>query len=221
MDYDLTQLVGWARRLSRDEVVEGREVFVSDGVGEIELSATGSITLNEITSDGDDVSTDDVELISKTVVFSDAADVPEGARVVIRYNNSSYSDTQVSERVTDAAREVGSDLEIEWEIDTEGFLIIDVPDAEVVTFRNQDKLNPLVEKLIALKAGINLYTDKANKASDEALLVRDGDTTLDTSKAAAAGSKTLERMNHDYREALRAALTRRLQGLSGEGSISE
>lgn len=219
MTYDLTLLTDWIRRLGRDRIAAGRETFTSDGTGEVELTSTGSITLTQVTVDGDPVTLNtQVTLSNRVLTFTDPQDAPSGARIVVEYTNSGYTNGEVAEFAVDAARIVGSDLGIQWFVDVSGSQVTDIPDAIVVTVGAHTFLDATVEKLIALKAGLNMYTEKATRAADDAILVKDGDTLIDTSKAAAAGRNALERMTDEYATALKDALVRRQQGYGVEGS---
>ncbi len=219
MNYDLTQLTEWVRRLARDKIAGARETFTSDGTGEIDLAATGYIVLTSVKVDGDDMDiTQDVSVEVRTLIFDDPQDAPDGSVVVARYNNAGYSDDEIGQFLVDAAKRVGGDLSVPWLVNPDTFGITDIPDIEFVTIGASTVLLPLIENLIAMRAGANAYAEKANRASDDAIMVKDGDTLIDTSKAALAGKAALERMETDYASNLAEAMTRRQKGAGWSGS---
>ena len=217
LTYDLTQLNGWVRRLSRDEMGVVRDVVTSDGSGAVALSATGTINLTSVMVDGSGIPGTDTSVIGSTLLFDPVTDAPEGAQVVALYTNTLYSDDQIDAWLADAAVDVGADLNIHWKVDPTGYAILNVPTHpcdDTQTINGVTYLHPILVKLIVLKSAVFVYADKSNTASDDAAIIRDGDTLIDTSKAATAAANTLVRMEKDYAKALDSALIRRQHGAS-------
>jgi hypothetical protein len=212
--YALANLVPWVRRQSRDSITRSRESFTSDGTGVFTLSASGFIQLVSITSDGDPIDPQTEANLTVATLVLDPNDVVDQAEVIVVYDVATFTDADIENFIADAARAVGSDLHIDWLVtEVSGHWILDyVPDVEFVTLGSTTVLNLTVEKLIAMRAGTQAYKFKVAQRSDQAILVQDGSTRIDTSKAATAGGKTLEMMESQYRRELMDAKNRRFHG---------
>lgn len=209
MTYDLFNLVGWVRRMARDEVVSGREVFRATDDGEIQLSATGMIQIRSVTADGVAVAAADRPLVGRTLVFTSLV---TDSRIVVVYNSASYTDLAILARIVDAARAVGADLRLNWVVNESTSVIEGIPAGATIVANSATVLEPLIETLIVHRAALDIYVDKGNRAADDAILVRDGDTTIDTSKAAASSHRTIERMQQGYDRFRVEVIRRRLMG---------
>ena len=64
---------------------------------------------------------------------------------------------------------------------------------------------------------MDIYAQKANEAADKAILVKDGDTTIDTSKTSASSERTLLRFQKRYDQQLRHLRSVLQQGVTGIG----
>jgi hypothetical protein len=61
-----------------------------------------------------------------------------------------------------------------------------------------------IQKLIVLQAALSIASDKGNQAADDAIVVRDNKTLIDTSKASASSEAALKRFQKNYDTALLA-----------------
>jgi hypothetical protein len=206
----------FVRRLARDSVTRAREEFISAGTGQFTLNANGDIKIVSITSDGTPIDPETAASLQVNTLILDPNDVPDQSIVVVTYDNSAYTNAEIEAFLADAASIVGADLGIMWLVIEEdgSWRITSIPDSEIDTVGSTQVLNATIVKLIALRGGIGTYQDKANRRADQAIMVRDGTTTIDTSKAASTGTRTLFNMETDYQVALKYALSRRFKGHS-------
>lgn len=204
--YDMTEMIGWARRVAGDQVgsefeeieAEGQSVFTisSDGFTEVTAVTVDSVALSagDYTASGIDVN-----IITPPAV---------GAVVRVTYDAAAFTDGQIGSFLSDAANEVIADLHLHAYVDETDF--VDEND----TLVTDGRLHPQIARLIALKAAINARGDLTNTAADDAITVRDGDTSIDLSKGAWSGEKVMARLQMQYKEAMTRAATARFVGRS-------
>jgi hypothetical protein len=207
MEYELNELIGWARRSGGDRLTRQRDSLTTDGTADLVLSNDGYIVVNVVKLAGEDLTTADYTLDGNVITFDPVP--PDQTSVIVGYQNATYSDTEVLGFLLDAARDVKADLSLKAQIAPSGYRVID-PDAKLITAPNE--MNQDVERLIAMRAGINIRTDVANGAGGDAIMIKDGDTTIDTAATAKANESVLKRMNAEYDEKVRKALANRLTG---------
>jgi hypothetical protein len=80
--------------------------------------------------------------------------------------------------------------------------IVDLPVAALNAAA--DDLDMGIQKLIVLQAALSIASDKGNQAADDAIVVRDNKTLIDTSKASASSEAALKRFQKNYDTALLA-----------------
>ncbi len=74
-----------------------------------------------------------------------------------------------------------------------------------------------IENLIVLRAAITLREDIAAGAAGDAILIKDGDTTIDTSKTAAGNENRLKAMKSEFNDAFNIVVINRTQGVGSDG----
>lgn len=207
--YDLTTLTEVVRRLGNDMVKTYREPSVSDGSGSLTLNNDGDITLTSVTVDGDVQDSGDYSLSSNVVVFDFAPTA--NAAIVVLYTRSQYTDTEIENFVLDAARMVQGDLDTTWLLDRDAKTINDVNSEFYVTARSDWRAE--IEQLLYMRSAMVVRESLTQQAADDAILIRDGDTIIDTSKAAAAQAKQATGMLSRYDAILRDVQQSRFTGL--------
>lgn len=211
MNYDLKKLVEWTRRAAGDRVRSVREVQVGIGIPTLTLANEGFITLRTLLVDRAVVKLTDVEVDGNTLTFQD--DLAEGAEVIVTYGQARYNNTEILEFLGDGAMAVSGDLRIGWTVSKSSGMISNIPDKLITgTPATGIDLDARVQKLLAYRASLDIYTDKANLAADRAISVRDGDTSIDTSKTSGSSEKAVERLTERYQEALQVANSELFRG---------
>jgi len=207
--YNLNKLIAWARRAAGDRAQRTREIFAGDGeTVEFTLGNEGGILIGSISADGQVVRTgSDYAICDNVLTFQVAPD--DASRIVVIYSFTRYTDEEILEFLVDAATIVGGDIHVAWTITRSGVLN-NVPDDLAVG----TDLDHAVQKLIVYAAADVILTDKSNTAADEAIMVRDGSTTIDTSRASGASGKSLDRSSQRYKEALVLYRSRKFRGQS-------
>lgn len=213
MNYSLAGLIDWARREGGDRIVRTTDNLTSDGTSVMTLNNTGAITVFSVRAAGILVDSDDYTVEENLIVFDTA--LPDGTSVTVVYGQSVYTNIEILEFVVDAAKTVKSELVLGYDV----IHVLDSLDADVSDLTGivyaTDKMDQTIEKLIALKAGIKIRTDLANTAAGDAIMVRDGDTTIDTAKTAQGNETVLKRMIEGYAAHLRTAIVNRTVGVRG------
>jgi len=204
--FDLTSLVDWTRRSCGDRPVSVREQIVSDGTAVITLSNDGTITLAAVSIDGTIVDITTLVVSGSIVTFPNP--LTAASVVTVTYTYTTYSDDDLQEFITDAANSVQGDLPANWEVADNTITTQDVP----LMNCEQSSLKMLVQRLLIAKAALNVSSDKADTAGDDAITVKDGDTTIDTSKTSAATMKSLQVKEDRYDKMLTDTRSRLFRG---------
>jgi hypothetical protein len=211
MTYDLSNLVSWARRTGADTLTRTRDTLITDGTTDVTMSSTGNIEIVSVRVGGvtQDPSTYDVEV--STIVFNDAP--ASGLNVIVLYDTSTYTDAQVLEYVSDSLHYVVSKLALfGWQFNTTDPLHPLANDPHDHDIPQTNVMQQALEALIALGAGIQIRKDMAGTAGRDAILIKDGDTTIDTSKTANASEKVLKRMQAEYDNLMNVTIANRTRG---------
>lgn len=198
-----------------DVVALETEVIESEGDSIITLSAEGFVRVRSISVDGD-LLQDGIDYTSEgsIVTFLPASGrndpTVDGSRIIAIYNNAVYSDNDIVAFLEDAASDVAGDLTFYWEIGNG-----EINDVCNVLFPyNDNRIDHQVLRLLALKVGLNIRNDINNNAADDAISVRDGETSIDLSKSAQSGERVLSRSQRDYLSAMHRTATNRFRGLA-------
>lgn len=212
MDFDLTELAEWARRTASDRPASFNELLTGNGGVSYTINNDGDIALTSVTIDNDPVDIDTITVSGSQITFDTPAS--DGANIEVNYTRQQYSEEELLDVICDAAREVGVDLEINWLVNVAGRRITNINEAEFIAPDGSTTLtlNPLITRLIVLKVDLVISTDKSNRATDDAILIKDGDTTIDTSRGAGAQSGSLTRKYDAYQKVLTNAKSRRFKG---------
>lgn len=214
MVFDLSKLVEWTRRACGDRPRRVRELIDGDGGAEYVLGNEGSVTLITITLDGNllDLAAD-VSVDENILTFANAVD--DTTSMVINYSLTRYPTSDVVQFLVDAALSVQADMSLGWAVSKTGR--VTTTDAALCTGDGTDIL-PIFQKLIVYRASLDMYGDKANQAADDAIMVKDGDTTIDTSKTSGSSESAMKRLQTRYEVALREARASRFRGLGMDHS---
>jgi len=206
--YELSGLVARTRRDAGDMLRRQEETIVASGSRRVPLGAQYHVVLVDVeVDDAPPPSGMTVTLSGTTLVFDPVLE--EGSEVLVTYDAARFTDPEVIEFLADASRTVASDIVGPWSTDSEEATITDLTNTYV---RADDTIVDTLAKLLSLKAAIQIVSSKANSAADDAILIRDGDTTIDTSKGAGAIDKRLTALSRDYGDAWRRALANRFTG---------
>lgn len=212
MDFALSSLIGWSRRQSTDQPLPYAELLIGNGGSSYTLNNDGSIDLTSVTLDQVDLNLSEVTASGSQLFFN--ADVDTGVNIDVNYNRSQYDDDQLKDFLCDAAIGVGIDLDIHWLVDYQTSTITNIDEAEfVLAYGNTiSDLDPVIQRLIVIKVDSIVASDKSNAATDDAIMIKDGDTTINTSLGSGAQGKSMERKQAKYQVSLTQALRRRFSG---------
>jgi hypothetical protein len=215
MIYDLNDLVAWTRRHGGDTVQSTNERATSDGTRRVLINNEGNIAVDRF--DLQFVTLEegtDYEVEGNIITLT--ADPVEGDDIFILYRVSRYTDREILDFLVDASRGVKADMKFTYSVD-EASATIEDTESEMFDGNEEGVSKPYaeIEQLIVYRAGALLYAHKTNQAADDAILIRDGDTTIDTSKTAASTDKALTRLGSMYTAAV---LRARSEGFMGTAS---
>lgn len=208
-DYDLSLQIGWSRRAGGDQFQNTSETIAADGTPRITLNADGAINITSVEVNFVVISPSDYTSEDNTITFTNNIPV-EGDDVLVRYASARYTDAQTLDFLKDAARGVRADMKYHWQVN-ENTAIVSDPKYEL-----HDPMTDLIygeiEQLIIYRAAVCIYADKSNAAAEGAILIKNGDTTIETGKTAAATEKALTRLLGLYKDAVKKA---RSEGFMG------
>jgi hypothetical protein len=211
--YLLATLVDWARRRGGDRLLRQRESLTTDGTAVLLLNNDGNIVIQSCKLGGlDQIINSDFTIEANALTFDPvpAADVP----AVIVYDNSKYTNNEIQSFVSDAAKDINARLKLNLVVDPSGVAVTDA-NAKFVTADNV--MVDDVENLIALKAGLLIREDITNNAASDAISIKDGDTSIDTSKTAAGNETRLKALRTEFTEAFRIAVINHTRGVASDG----
>lgn len=210
LDYDLANLIAWTRNACGDRQKATREELVGTGGPRLALANSGGVTLGTVTVDGDAVSPGDVSVEDGDLVFAAGSEPPIDADVVAAYGLTRYTDDDLKSFLVDAALGVSADLPVRYAVQP-GTGHVQADDA--LAEPGGTDLDVTLQQLIVYKAALDVFADKANQAADDAIMIRDGDTTIDTSKTSTNSEAAMKRLTERYRTALLRAKHGRLKGV--------
>ena len=177
------------------------------------LGNDGGILVQSVTIDG--TANNSYRLSGNVLTFDTAP--ADASTIIITYSVTKYTDLEVQQFVADAADAVGADTHIMWTVNKSAYrLTVDPSVSPVAMTKDKTDLDQRIRELIVYKASVDLYGDKANTAADRAITVKDGDTTIDTSKTAGASEKALKRLQDRYTHALKVFRSESFKGQAGE-----
>lgn len=212
MDFDLAKLIPWTRNASGDRPRSVREDLVGTGGAALTLSNGGGITLDWVSVDGRRLDADAVTVEGNVLTFSSPPE-PD-SDVAVSYALTRYTDADLRTFLVDAALAVASDLPARLKVSRRSGHI-EVPEALL----DEEGVEPdaAIQTLIVYKASLDIVADKANQAADDAIMIRDGDTTIDTSKTSQNSEAAVRRLAARYSQALLRAKHGRLRGAFNAG----
>jgi len=183
--FDLKSLVSWARRAGGDLRRQERDFLTADGTRVATLNNEGDLELISLEIDGVEA-TVGFALNQGLLIFDNEHIPPEGSELSVVYEYSTLTDDAVLELLVDSARIVQSDLALrDWVVQDDGAI-------ECVTI-NED-----IQKLIVFRAAVAIAESKSNTAADDAIKIRDGDTSIDTSTTGDHAAKRTKRLQEQY-----------------------
>lgn len=215
MILSLSELIGRARRLGGDRVVDEIEELESEGSSSIIIAAEGFVNVTSISVDGQqlveniDYQADGVNVTFTPTTPNVNSPLVVGSQIVINYESAVYTDEEIVFFLEDSASDVAGDLSIFWEIDNG-----ELNDVRNILFEHPSgNVRHTILSLLCHRAGLNIRNDINNNAADDAITVRDGATSIDLSKGAQSGERVLSRTQRDYLIRLNRVLTNRFRGL--------
>jgi hypothetical protein len=212
----LNTLLDWARRTANDRLLRNRDVLVSDGTGQVVLTNDGNVQLTSVSVGGTPASPADYSQDVNVLTFNTPPTA--GVSIIVVYNRSQYLDTEVNEYLVDAVNSVMADIGLsQWQTNDADPTnpLLNYPDPIATPTPTQSNyLDPTITKLLILKAALTLKQDKGDQNSDDAILIKDGDTTIDTSKTAAASERSIMRLQNEYDKFWRIAVANRQTGIA-------
>lgn len=215
MSYDLTTLLGWTRRAGGDLVTTSTQQLVADGTVSLKINDEGSINVIKVSLTGTVIDSSQYSLDGNVITFSN----PPGAglTVTVTYRRSKYSDDEVMGFLVDGVRGVKADMNLAIVVNDTNNTVDDAPGMNQL-YDKTGKPFPRMEQLFVLRGGWAMAEDKGGVAADDAVKIRDGDTSIDTATTAASTAKTIERKRDLYVEALKVA---RSEGFMGAVDFNE
>ena len=157
--------------------------------------------------------TTDFTLVGDSILFTD--DPITSSKIVAIYDLSTWNDDTLMEFIVDSVKVVASDLAVRWIFDPTGFTISDLDANKPIIFTDPKQptvADDTIQKLIVYRAAISMIEEKVDAAADDAILIKDGDTTIDTSKTFAGGQSRLDRITEQYDKNLKVARMNRFTG---------
>lgn len=199
MDYPLNRLLEWTRRASGDRARKVRDTFVTTGESAFVLTNDGGITLMSSSADGEAVDINTLTLDGNTVTFATAP--ADGSDLAIAYAVTKYTDAELLDFLADAAVAVASDIHADWSVVRTSYKIMNVVAPYFDLAINDLAFN--AQACLVYKAAVDIFGDRTNQAAGKAILVKNGDTTVDTSKTAVSGEKAMVRLQKRYDDAVK------------------
>lgn len=199
MDFALSKLVDWARRSCGDRQQRVREAISATGDTALVLGNEGSISLVSVTVDGAAQNLqNDLSILDNVITFNTAPAV--GSNIVVIYVLTVYSNSEISDFLADAALSVASDIHTPWTISRTSYKILGIENRLLNS--TQTDLHFGVQRLLVYRSALDVSGDKANQAADSAILIKNADTTVDTSKTSLMSERAMERLQDRYDKAL-------------------
>ncbi len=132
--------------------------------------------------------------------------------VSLVYFRSQFSDDDIKNYLLDAARSVGADLTTRWTVSSVDYTVTDIH-GEFWDVENQIWKSP-VEELIMYRTALAISQERVNSAAVDAIKIKDGDTSIDTSATARAGEESLKRTSRQYQDQLLTTRSNRFTGFT-------
>jgi hypothetical protein len=173
----------------------------------IQAILAGVVTLNPST----------YTVTGSSIIVSPA--IAQGVKTTVIFTTTRYSDDDISGYLGDAAQAVDGTLKYGLVIDTVGLTVDDGSDpssgqALYQLNNSAGNIRPEIEQLIVYGAGLGVYADKANTAADNAIKIKDGDTSIDTSATAGASEAAIKRLVAQYKCSMQKVLSEGFVGAS-------
>ena len=192
----------------------------SDGTLRYTINDEGTITITKVELAYTILPTAQWTFDTDTNIITFTVMPDEGDEIVVPYSVTRYSDTDILNFLTDAVYGVGGDLNFDWDVDLTNPAAPQVIDNQnVLVGRTLQRF----KQLIVYRAGADLNAAKSNEAADDAIKIRDDDTSIDTSVTASANQKAVARLADLYMKTLTIARsegfmgTAKSTGFEGEG----
>lgn len=208
-ELQFSTLIAWARRAAGDMATNQNQVITSDGTAIVRIKATGSITITKVMVGVVILASSEYSADANVLVLTTLP--ARGTKVTIFFRQSRYADADVINFLIDAARGLAGSLKYGWVVDESAASVMDGPGLTQLHNENGD-IRPEIEELIVLRAALTLFADKANQAADNAIKIKDGDTSIDTAATAGASEKALVRLGKQYKDAITKILVESFVG---------
>jgi hypothetical protein len=209
MEYPLVGLIDWTRRQGGDMPTVQTSTGASDGTPRYTINDEGTITITKVEVAYTILPTNQWVFDSDTNILTFTVTPDEGDEIVVPYSVTRYSDTDILAFLINATYGVGGDLNFDWDVDLTNPAAPQVIDNQnVLVGRTLQRF----KQLIVYRAGADLNAAKANEAADDAIKIRDDDTSIDTSVTAAANQRAIARLADLY---ARTVIIARSEGFIG------
>lgn len=205
--YDLRELIGWTRRRGGDQVSKERTSVVADGTAYVSISSEDFVELLQLEVDGVVHPSGEYTIDEGTLKFDPVLD--DGSDVYAVFNEARYSDDTILDFLADAGAAVAGDLPAVWEVIHASGLIDDDADQML---NHDGRVDDQIKQLIVVRAAFDMLGEKANSAADDAIMIKDGETTIDTSKGAGSINRRFDALSQEYALILRRVQANRFVG---------
>lgn len=224
--YALTQLLPWVRRAGSDRLVRFRDVLTTDGSDTVLLQNDGNVIITSITLGGTLLTPSQYTQDVNVITFNSTP--PTQTSVVAVYQRSNYTDVDTLAFIVDGVKNVISDVGLHfWQFDESDptnpqvafpAAPIFVPSSSGLSVGvlpyEKDWMDEQIERLVAIKSSILVRRDLNNQNADAAIMIKDGDTTIDTSRTAGATYRVIVDMETEYERLKRQVIANRATGLA-------
>ncbi len=203
--------IAWARRAGSDLLKQFTQSTTTDGTQIITIDNDGNIVVTSLIIDGV-VLTSPTDYSTSGSIITLTAPHDTNQVVSIVYLRSQFTDLEIQDYLMDAVRKVGGDLVARWTISRTNYTVTDThgelwdPDESI--WRSS------IESLFILRTAMQLAEERVNSAAVDAIKIKDGDTSIDTSATAHAGEQSAKRTTAAYKDELTRVRSNRSSGFS-------
>ena len=203
-------LLAWVRRAGSDLPSQYTQTTTSDGSTIVVIDNDGSITIQNVIVQGVTLATNAYALNGVILTLTAAPSV--GDSVLVVYTRTKFSNDDLINYLVDSSRFVGADINTHWTISPTDFTIIDTQTPPEFWNEDLSLWDSNIEALIVYKSAMLLSQERVNSAAADAIKIKDGDTSIDTSATAKAGETAFKRNKELYDENLKVVRSNRFLG---------
>lgn len=223
MIFSLNALLPWSRRIGADRLLRQRDVLVTDGTSDLILTSGNNVQVQSLSIDGSFVlqnggaTNSPAYTVTQDVTTLTLDPIPvAGLQAICVYFSSNYADSDILSYIVDSTNGLIADFGLRnWQMnlgDPTNPQVNDPCDAPW-GIPVAEQMDMPLQKLIAIRSALSMLSDNANQNANDAILIKDGDTTIDTSKTSAGSERAVKRMQADYDTAFRLVVANRASGV--------